>query len=187
MFGGNCMAIKAIILITVLFFLYFAKEKSVKGAIISFAIFMAELYAAKLLNTSDIDSGTNPSVAPTQDIKATVEASIEDTFESSPEEDVETEVDFIFPDSDRRKITKSDLEKLTQWELRIARNEIYARKGRIFETPELRDYFNGKSWYEGTIEPDEFTNRERELLSEIEFQNAVFIDKYEKSLGYYYD
>jgi YARHG domain len=53
----------------------------------------------------------------------------------------------IFPDSSTRLLTPNDLANLSSWQLKVARNEIYARKGRYFETPELRDYFDKMSWY----------------------------------------
>lgn len=169
------MIVKIIFGLTALFLLYFIKEKRLKEAIVSLAIFSVELYVASLFDGKIIKSEAYEStVAPTQTIEASVETIIE-------------EDDYIIPDSDKREITVDDLKELSQWELRIARNEIYARKGRIFKTKELRDYFNRKSWYSGTIEPEDFTKSERKILSEIEFNNAVFIDKYEQSLGYYYD
>jgi len=39
---------------------------------------------------------------------------------------------FILPFSDSRTVTKNDLVGLTPWELKVARNEIYARHGRQF-------------------------------------------------------
>ncbi len=62
--------------------------------------------------------------------------------------------------------------------LRYARNEIYARHGRRFSDQELQAYFDGKSWYQGTIEPEDF---EESLLSEIEKTNAELILMYENS------
>ncbi|MCI8646194.1 MAG: YARHG domain-containing protein [Firmicutes bacterium] len=42
------------------------------------------------------------------------------------------------------------------------------RNGRIFNDPELATYFSSKSWYEGTISPDAFSE---ESLSKIEKTN----------------
>lgn len=89
--------------------------------------------------------------------------------------------EFIFPDSDVRYITAADLAQLTEWELRIARNEIYARKGRMFQDQKLQDYFNSTSWYNGTIPPDQFTEA---LLNEVEKANAYFIRSYENMNGF---
>ena len=62
-------------------------------------------------------------------------------------------------------------------QLRIARNEIYARHGRLFVDQELQDYFDSKDWYFGYIEPEDFV--ETEELSKLERRNALFIRKFE--------
>lgn len=105
------------------------------------------------------------------------ETYIEDT---DAEEENEEDAEYILPDSDTQKITENDLEELSKEELRLARNEVYARLGRKFDDEVLRDYFESKSWYEGTIEPSDFSE---ELLNEIEKYNVTFIANYEKNLG----
>jgi hypothetical protein len=55
--------------------------------------------------------------------------------------------DFIFPDSDRVRLTRDMLLSLSPAQLRIARNEIYARRGRFFRDPALAQYFGRFSWY----------------------------------------
>jgi VWFA-related protein len=58
---------------------------------------------------------------------------------------------FIFHDSDSRYLTEEDLDKLTEAEVRIALNEIYARRGYIFQTAEdMKAHFAAMDWYEGT-------------------------------------
>ena len=52
---------------------------------------------------------------------------------------------YVLPDSNSRYLSYADLEGLSAEQLRIARNEIYARHGRMFNSKELRDYFNSKS------------------------------------------
>jgi hypothetical protein len=44
-------------------------------------------------------------------------------------------------------LTDSLLKNITLYELRILRNEVYARHGRRFTTPWLRDYFKYEAWY----------------------------------------
>ena len=61
------------------------------------------------------------------------------------------ENDYILPDSDSRAYTYDELSNLSQDELRLAINEIYARHGRIFDAADLQNYFNSKSWYNGTV------------------------------------
>ena len=80
---------------------------------------------------------------------------------------------YILPDSSSRQLTASDLVGLTSEQLRIARNEIYARHGRKFNDDELQAYFNSQTWYNGTIEPNQFDDMS--LLSEIERKNLEVI------------
>jgi hypothetical protein len=54
---------------------------------------------------------------------------------------------FIFPDSDQRLLGEQDLKGLSLLELRIARNEIFARRGRFFVDQILASYFSQFSWY----------------------------------------
>jgi hypothetical protein len=54
---------------------------------------------------------------------------------------------FLFADSDRRALTRAELSGLSTAQLRIARNEIYARKGRFFRDQQLAAYFARMPWY----------------------------------------
>lgn len=85
--------------------------------------------------------------------------------------------DYIIPYSDTKKLTRSDIEGLTKVELRLARNEIYARHGRRFNDEELQAYFDAKDWYDGWIEPEDFIDSEQ--LTKLERRNAKFIKKFE--------
>ena len=87
---------------------------------------------------------------------------------------------FIFPDSSTKLLTFNDLRGKTEWECRIARNEIYARHGRMFRSAELQDYFNSCDWYHGTVPPDAF--RDETMLSKTERDNIKTIEQYEKTL-----
>lgn len=91
------------------------------------------------------------------------------------------EEEFIFYDSDQRYLTKADLRGLNAEDCRIARNEIYARRGRKFKDAELQAYFDSKSWYHGTIEPNDF---QESWLNDYEKQNCILITQYEKEQGY---
>ena len=80
-----------------------------------------------------------------------------DTDESTTDEDdYSTSDDYILPDSSSRIYSDDELSTLSSGELRIAKNEIYARHGRRFKDESLQSYFDSKSWYNGTIEPDDF-------------------------------
>ena len=83
---------------------------------------------------------------------------------------------YIFYDSDTRYLTNEDLKGLSSWELRIARNEIYARRGRLFNDPSLQNYFDSCSWYNGYISPNDFNDNS---LNKVEQYNVKMIKKYE--------
>ncbi len=63
---------------------------------------------------------------------------------------------YIFEDSDSRYLSRTECEAYSAQELRIARNEIYARHGRLFDSEDLQEYFEAQDWYEGTISPEDF-------------------------------
>ncbi len=63
---------------------------------------------------------------------------------------------FILPDADSRYYSASELKSWSQEKLRYARNEIYARHGYIFESLDLKYYFEDQSWYKGTVENEKF-------------------------------
>ena len=87
------------------------------------------------------------------------------------------EKDYILSFSNSRKITRDDLVGLTDWQLKVARNEIYARHGRAFVHQDLSCYFNKLNWYE--IDPEYSESK----LSSLEISNAVFILNYEKEIN----
>ena len=94
-------------------------------------------------------------------------------------------VDYILPFSSSREVTESDLQNLSLAELRIARNEIYARHGRQFKDPRLNKWFYSKGWYlaiNRKHSPDDFDKSHSGELSSTENKNAVFIQKYEERI-----
>lgn len=86
--------------------------------------------------------------------------------------------DYILPESADRDYLRQELEQLTDFELYLARNEIYARHGRIFNVKALDEYFQTRKWYDGKytgaafeamgIMLNEFETRNAELIKEIE-------------------
>jgi hypothetical protein len=57
------------------------------------------------------------------------------------------EYGYIFANSDRVRLTPDMLRGLTRDQLRLARNEIYARRGRFFRDQQLAAYFSRFEWY----------------------------------------
>ena len=76
---------------------------------------------------------------------------------------------YIFPDSDKRVLSNAEIEAASIWQLRRGTNEVYARHGRKFKNQGQAAYFESKSWYNGTIEADNFNES---TLNEYEKQNV---------------
>ena len=68
----------------------------------------------------------------------------------------EQDSSFVIPDSDSRYLTQEEVAAYSDEKLRLARNEIYARHGRIFEASDLAAYFGHRPWYQPTVPGDEF-------------------------------
>ena len=62
-------------------------------------------------------------------------------------------------------------------ELRIMRNEIYARHGRKFYDRDLSAYFHDQPWYDPRYERSEFPD---ELITDLQTKNIYHIKHYEK-------
>ncbi len=62
----------------------------------------------------------------------------------------------IFPNSDSSYLSNAQVSALSDNDLQLAINEIYARRGRIFKDASLNAYFNSQSWYEGKYTAEEF-------------------------------
>ena len=76
---------------------------------------------------------------------------------------------YILPNSSTEYLTWEDYASLSRWELVLARNEIFARHGRLFQNQDIQAYFNSCSWYEGTIAPEDF---DTSVMNDIEVQNV---------------
>ena len=94
-------------------------------------------------------------------------------------------MDYILDFSDQRKVTKSDLTGLSLAELRIARNEIFARHGRQFKDSMLNKWFYSKNWYLNIphkYSPKDFDSLSSSPLSSMEYDNAIYIREYEDDI-----
>lgn len=88
---------------------------------------------------------------------------------------------YIFPESSSRMLNWDDIGNLDDWHITLGRNEIYAKHGRKFNTPEIQAYFNSCSWYSGTIEPAVFDQAEWTYLSDQELLNIAFLEYYQNN------
>ncbi len=85
---------------------------------------------------------------------------------------------YVLPESSTRVYSASELSGLSAWDLKVARNEIFARYGRGFNNEALQDYFNSKSWYVRRYSPEEFDDMP-EMLTDTERDNIKVIKSLE--------
>ena len=88
--------------------------------------------------------------------------------------------DYIFWDSNIRYLTDADVADLSLQQLCYAKNEIYARRGYIFQSQELREYFGQRSWYHGTIPGASFSSS---VFNDYEVANIALLQEYEYGLN----
>lgn len=88
---------------------------------------------------------------------------------------------YLLFNSNGRYINKSELGNFSQYELYLARWEIYARHNRIFVDSALNTYYSKYGWYNGTTN---YSNFDESVLNEYEKGNIKTIIEYEKECGY---
>lgn len=82
--------------------------------------------------------------------------------------------------TDDCKYTEGQLAYLDTYGLRITRNEIYARHGRMFNDQEIQEYFTNQSWYVPQVASGDF---DESCLNEVEKYNAELIRSFELKQG----
>lgn len=87
---------------------------------------------------------------------------------------------YTFP-SDRQYITQADLDVRSRDEIRLILNEMYARHGYIFSSPQYRQYFESQPWYRGTSTDQEAV---ASYFNAYETANKNFIIQYEEAHGW---
>ncbi len=78
-----------------------------------------------------------------------------------------------YPEASSRYLQDSDVRNVSPYDLKIMRNEIFARHGLIFKTDDMRSYFSAQSWYRPMY--SDVTKQ----LTTIEKWNVDFIKGYE--------
>ncbi len=110
-----------------------------------------------------------------------VESEQETESETDGELSALTDPDGYLLPTDSRVISESELYGMSREEVALARNEIYARHGHVFETEAYREYFESKNWY--TPDPS-FDALDASQLTEIELENINIIVQYEQKMGW---
>lgn len=83
-------------------------------------------------------------------------------------------VDGLYPQATTRSLTHNELVSMSMSELKIMRNEIFARHGYLFKTAEMKNHFSSQSWYQPRF------SDVSHLLTPIERENIKLIKRYEK-------
>ena len=97
-----------------------------------------------------------------------VEESMPEIVETEKTEENLEDKEFIFPNSSDEKIEISEMEKLSDEELRYAINELYAKHGYIFKDEALKAHYEQFDWYEPSVKPEDFSV---DMFNEIEREN----------------
>ena len=128
--------------------------------------------------TSELLAGVNSGYA----TEESTEFSVDSDSEYNMEEE-ETSTSSVNNDSEYISDEEQDSSKDGDYilegsdaERRLAKNEIYARHGRMFDSADLQDYFESKSWYKGTVKPSDF---DESVLNKYEKANIDLISSME--------
>ena len=91
---------------------------------------------------------------------------------------------YVLSDTSDRYYSYDELSSMSTYDLYLARNEIYARHGRMFNRSDLQDYFNSQSWYQPLYTPSEFDAMgDENVLSDVELKNARLMREVESDKG----
>ena len=160
------------------------------GAAVVFAIVAVVIAVVANRPEKKKPSSEKPKVTEEQKSSKKEEQKQEDTDTKNPEEQTNgtvdepvsepTETDYIFPNSGTTELTRDEVQGHTKEELRIARNEIYARHGAIFGVDDLDASFQRKSWYTPTLSISELLDTVE--LSMVEENNISLISEIESGM-----
>ncbi|WP_169297767.1 YARHG domain-containing protein [Clostridium muellerianum] len=131
-----------------------------------------------IVNTNTVDSSNNVSTdssSTSKDIEET-DKTKDNTKNSNNAANTNSKSDeYMFKNSGNERLEDSQVSSLSKENLAIARNEIYARHGFVFQTEPFKTYFNNKAWYK----PNSSFKGSDEELSSVEKANVDLILKYE--------
>ena len=158
-------------------------DKKIIGIVAGVVIVVAAVVLACILLLGSGDDKKEKSELPNKVEEQQEEPKAEPQEEEQVQEEqepVSDTQDYIFPDSATRKLTLDEIKGHTKEELRLGRNEIYARHGMIFGVEDLDQYFLSKSWYTPSVPGEEFYDRVE--MSLIEEENISLIRQVESQM-----
>lgn len=88
------------------------------------------------------------------------------------------DMSYVLAESNTKYLKNADVKGMSKANLRLARNEIYARHGYIFSDGELTAFFEKKAWYNPTVKKSKWKD---DVLNKYEKANVTFL--YNKENG----
>lgn len=160
--------------------LKYKKTNRIKRCLLIFTLFLCLTACAKRVGKTSLQESQSLDIMGESLTESESQTALETTLavtESSLEETIKSidTSDYILPESDSRFYTREELGKLSDEDLRFARNEIFARHGRTFMDNELQLYFASKSWYTPQYTPEAFEQKGDAIFNEFEQANRNLI------------
>lgn len=90
-----------------------------------------------------------------------------------------------YPQASQKVLKDSELLDFNAWEMKIMRNEIFARYGYVFKSDAMKNYFGQQSWYTSLKKLD-YNDDGSSYLTDIELANIktlLRLEKRKKDLG----
>lgn len=84
-----------------------------------------------------------------------------------------------YPEASMRYLTAADLNDKSAWQLKVMRNEIFARYGYQFKSRSMQDHFSPQPWYQPKFDDSAYLYKE--MLTPIEKDNIKLIQTHEKN------
>ena len=145
--------------------------------------------SASAASTSASAASTSASAASASAASASAASTTTTTVDASqrqvepqPEPEPEYNDYYILPDSSSYYYSYGELSGMSSYDLYLARNEIFARHGRMFNNADLQEYFNSQAWYEPIYSPSQFDSMGN-VLNDVEQKNVNVMRQIEKDQG----
>jgi len=124
----------------------------------------------------NVSQNTEPSNITSQNKEVNNSNSKSSSQNSDTNNNVQTNTsEYILPESNTRYLTDSEISSMSKDQLVLARNEIFARYGYVFNSKVYSDYFSSKSWYKS----NPLYKSDVDTLNVYERYNASLIQRYE--------
>ncbi len=138
---------------------------------------------ADMDTNTDADVDENANADGDMDAEGTTDEDVDANSgaEGNGDEQVAHDGEYLLPNSDTVKLTRDDLRGFSKEDLRLARNELFARHGMIFGVTDLDNYFGSKSWYQPTYSYDDFLDKVE--MNSVEEANLALIIALEDELA----